>query len=130
MIVTIDTSAIIAVITNEPSKIRLVELTVGVGLCSPRSIHWEIGNAFSAMLKRQRITLRQAQACIKTYQDLPITFVDVDLEKTLALVGQLNIYAYDAYLIECARQTGTPLLTLDKGLINAAKLAGIQILGL
>ena len=80
------------------------------------------------MLKRQRITLNQAQTCIKVYQGLPINLIDIDLENTLALVGQLNIYAYDAYLIECARQTDTPLLSLDKGLINAAKLIGIQIM--
>ena len=58
----VDTSVIIAVIANEPEKPALVARTQGTELFAPRSLHWEIGNAFSAMLKRQRITLEQAQA--------------------------------------------------------------------
>jgi predicted nucleic acid-binding protein len=50
--VIIDTSAIIATITNEAEKERLVKMTQGSFLVAPHSLHWEIGNAFSAMLKR------------------------------------------------------------------------------
>jgi predicted nucleic acid-binding protein len=126
--ITIDTSALIAVITDEPSKNRIIELTVNSQLLAPSSVHWEIGNAFSAMLKRNRITLSQAQSCIALYQQIPIKFVDVPLINTTELVEQLKIYAYDAYLIQCALQTKTPLLTLDTGLIEAAKSVGITIL--
>src|SRR5437763_8514880 len=49
-----DTSAIIAVIANEPEKSALVAHTQGADLFAPLSIPWEVGNAFSAMLKRQR----------------------------------------------------------------------------
>ncbi|MFQ5455563.1 MAG: hypothetical protein ACE5EA_05065 [Nitrospirota bacterium] len=38
----------------------MIELTNGADLIVPYSVHWEIGNAFSAMLKRKRITLKQA----------------------------------------------------------------------
>jgi len=68
MNITIDTSALIAVITDESKKHRLIELTIGTNLLSPHSVHWEIGNAFSAMLKRNRITLSQAQTL---YQPVP-----------------------------------------------------------
>jgi len=30
-------------------------------------LHWEIGNAFSAMLKRQRITPEQAKTAVEIY---------------------------------------------------------------
>ena len=60
MDIVIDTSAIIAVIANEPEKEALVELTTGADLIAPRSVHWEIGNAFSAMLRRERIKVEQA----------------------------------------------------------------------
>ncbi len=128
MNITIDTSALISVITDEPKKAKIIELTIGANLISPNSVQWEIGNAFSAMLKRNRITLSQAQSCITLYQQIPIKFMDVDLHKTIELVEQLKIYAYDAYLIQCALQTQTPLLTLDAGLCHAAKSIGITIL--
>jgi len=128
MNITIDTSALIAVITNEPKKSRIVQLTVDTNLLAPLSVHWEIGNAFSAMIKRNRITALQAQSCIALYQQIPLKLVDINLAKTIDLVEQLKIYAYDAYLIQCALQTKTPLLTLDTGLIQAAKAVGITIL--
>jgi predicted nucleic acid-binding protein len=128
MNITIDTSALIAVIANEPKKSRIVQLTINASLLAPLSVHWEIGNAFSAMLKRNRVTPIQAQSCIALYQQIPLKFVDVNLSKTIDLVDQLQIYAYDAYLIQCALQTNTPLLTLDAGLIQAAKVVGITIL--
>ena len=127
-IITIDTSALIAVIAVELGKSRIIELTANSQLLAPSSVHWEIGNAFSAMLKRNRITLSQAQSCIALYQQIPIKFVDVPLITTTEWVEQLKIYAYDAYLIQCALQTRTPLLTLDSGLIEAAKSVGITIL--
>ncbi len=58
----VDTSVIIAVIANEPEKASLVTQTQGADLFAPRPIHWEIGNAFSAMLKRRRVTVEQAKA--------------------------------------------------------------------
>ena len=51
MYVTIDTSALIAVISNEESKQDIVDLTEGYSLYAPMSVHWEIGNAFSAICK-------------------------------------------------------------------------------
>jgi len=128
MNITIDTSALIAVITDESKKHRLIELTIGTNLLSPHSVHWEIGNAFSAMLKRNRITLSQAQTCINLYRQIPIKFVEVDLHQTTELVEQLKIYAYDAYLIQCALQTQTPLLSVDAGLMQAANSLGIIVL--
>jgi predicted nucleic acid-binding protein len=50
----------------------------------------------------------------------------VSLEKALELSSKLNIYAYDAYLIQCSLQTSTALLTLDRGLILAASKAGVE----
>ncbi|MGB5687069.1 MAG: hypothetical protein WBM35_14775, partial [Candidatus Electrothrix sp.] len=53
----VDTCALIAVITDEPERARIVELTRGNTLIGPGCIPWEIGNAFSAMFKRKRLTL-------------------------------------------------------------------------
>jgi predicted nucleic acid-binding protein len=130
MEITIDTSALIAIITNEAHKNKLVKLTEGVSLCAPTSVHWEIGNAFSAMLKRNRIDIIQAKSCLNAYREIPIKFYEVNLDQSLNLVAELQIYAYDAYLIQCARQLNTSLLTLDNGLCLAAKSLGIEVLEL
>lgn len=127
MDITIDTSALIAVIGDELQKEKIVKATRNASLLAPFSVNWEIGNAFSAMLKRNRITFIEAKACIEAYKKIPIKFVEVGLVETLQLVDHLKIYAYDAYLIKCAQERNTPLLTLDNGLIEAAKSMGIKI---
>jgi len=128
MYLTIDTSALIAVIGNEDSKNKIIEITGIYSLYAPVSVHWEIGNAFSAMFKRKKIDLKLAKLALKAYQEIPIKFISVPLEQALELSYSQKIYTYDAYLIQCAQQTSTSLLTLDKGLKTVAKNIGIQVL--
>ena len=128
MYVTIDTSALIAVISNEESKQDIVDLTEGYSLYAPMSVHWEIGNAFSAMFKRKSSSIERAKQALESYREIPIKFIDVSLANTLEISHALNIYAYDAYLIQCAQQTSSSLLTLNSGLKSAAKKMGIHIL--
>jgi len=126
MYITIDTSALIAVIGNEASKCKIIEITKGYSLCSPVSVHWEIGNAFSAMFRR-KISIELAKQALAVYREIPIKFIDVPLEKTLEITHAHNMHAYDAYLIQCAQQTSTSLLTLDKGLKAIAERMGISV---
>ena len=130
MNITIDTSALIAVIGNEASRDKIIEITKGYSLCAPISVHWEIGNAFSAMFKRKKSNLEKAKLALAAYREIPIKYIDVPLERTLEISDALNMYAYDAYLVQCAQQTSTSLLTLDNGLMTAAKEMGIHILEL
>lgn len=123
----IDTSAIIAVITSEPEQAALAKATARAELIGPASIPWEIGNAFSAMLKRGRIDLMQARTALALYEQIPIRLVEIDLDAALTLSAKLGIYAYDAYMIACAQAEKRPLLTLDRGLIHAAKSVGITV---
>lgn len=129
MNITIDTSVLLAVCTNEPSKPKLVELTHGHHLLVPASVHWEVGNALSAMLKRGRIRAEQAQACIRVYQQIPLTKIEVELTTAVELANRFQMYAYDAYLLACALAHRTPLLTLDRALMAAAKQLNIEVLG-
>ena len=88
----------------------------------------EVGNAFSSLLKRRLITAREIGEALEAYEDIPIRFVDVDLSDSLEIAAELSIYAYDAYLIACARQLQAPLLTLDRGLVRAAQRIGVNVL--
>ena len=123
----IDTSAIVAVLVNEPQKAAILERIDDAQMVAPRSVHWEIGNAFSAMFKRRRATLRRAKQAIAEYEQLNIRFVDVDLYQAVELSEQLGIYAYDAYVLACALNLRLPILTLDKDLSGAANLLGVRL---
>jgi predicted nucleic acid-binding protein len=103
-------------------------LTSDADLIAPSSIHWEVGNAFSAMLRRNRISLTQARAALSAYENIPIQFYEVDLISTLKLCHAYNLYAYDAYVLECALKFKAPLLTLDTSLATIAGKAGVNVL--
>ncbi len=128
MNIVVDTSVIIAVIADEPEKQSLIELTRGTDLIAPYSVHWEIGNAFSAMFKRNRVTLEQALEAIRVYSEIPIRFVDVDLRRSLEIARDLGIYAYDAYLIQCALWARAPLISLDGNLVNSARRMKVKVI--
>ncbi len=128
MDIVIDTSAIIAVIANEPERDALIELTKGADLIAPLSVHWEIGNALSALLRRDRATFPVAIQAIETYQQIPIRFVDVELDESIRIAHAQGISAYDAYLIRCARKYRSPLVSLDRYLVECAVRAGVQVL--
>ena len=126
----IDTSAVIAVIAKEPERAAIVERTAGNTLAAPASLHWEVGNAFSAMFRRRRITLEKAQQAIRSYEKIVFRFIDVDLGQSLELSDRLELYAYDAYVLACALTLRSPLITLDTKLAAAAPLAGVRVLEL
>jgi predicted nucleic acid-binding protein len=128
MDIVVDASVIIAVIANEPEKDTLIRLTQGADLIAPPSVHWEIGNAFSAMLKRSRVTLHQAIEAMEIYRQIPIRFAEVELEHALRIAAELNMYAYDAYLIRCGLKYNAPLISLDKDLVRVAQRIGAKVI--
>jgi predicted nucleic acid-binding protein len=127
MNIVVDASAIIAVIVNEPSRPNIIQATQDVSLIAPASIHWEIANAFSAMFKRNRVSLEEVLNAIDIYKQIPIRFIEVELEESLRIAHQFNVYAYDAYLLRCAQKQKAPLLSLDKTLLKLAKGLKLQI---
>jgi predicted nucleic acid-binding protein len=126
--ITVDASAIIAVVLNEDSKSQLVDGTRGAELLSPPTLYWEVGNALSALFKRRRIDLAQARGALESLDDIAIRLADVDLDASVALAHEQSIYAYDAYVLECARRYRTPLLSLDGPQREVARKLGIEIL--
>lgn len=128
MDIVIDTSALIAVIVGEPERNKIIELTTGKTLIGPGSIPWEIGNAFSAMFKQDRLTLGEARKGLSIFKTIPIRYVEPDFPNVLRLSKEINMYAYDVYLLDCAIRYKSPLLTLDRKLISVAQNINIDIL--
>lgn len=123
----IDTSALIAVIVAEPERDRIVELTTGHTLIGPGSIPWEVGNAFSAMVKQHRLAVEDALRGLEILEAIPLRYVPVNLKDALSIAAATGMYAYDAYFLECASRHGVPLLTLDRALRRAAERIGVSL---
>jgi len=128
MDIVIDTSALIAVIVGESERNRIIEFTTGNTLIGPGSIPWEIGTAFSAMFKQERLTLDEAQKGLAIFESIPLRYVEPDFFNVLKVSKNTNMYAYDAYFLDCARRHKAPLLTLDRKLKVAAQNINIEIL--
>jgi predicted nucleic acid-binding protein len=126
MDIVIDTSALIAVIVGEPERKRIVEFTTGNTLVGPGCIPWEIGNAFSAMFKQDRLTLNEAKKGLAIFESIPLRYVEPDFVNALKISKQGKLYAYDAYFLDCAIRHKAPLLTLDRRLIKAAKQSNVE----
>ncbi|NUM53734.1 MAG: type II toxin-antitoxin system VapC family toxin [Candidatus Hydrogenedentes bacterium] len=127
MEIVIDTSALLAVILDEPERERIIERTVGHTLVGPGSIPWEVGNAFSALLKRNRISRGEARRGLQLFGEIPLRYVSTNMEQAITIASQERIYAYDAYLIECALRLVAPLLTLDGSLRRNATKLGVNV---
>lgn len=123
----IDTSALLAVLLEEPERPALIAASQGVVLFAPASLPWEVGNALVAATRRRRLTAAEAQRAWVAYEAVPLRLVEVDIGRAVAVALDLELYAYDAYMLELARQRGLPLLTLDKKLGAAARASGLQL---
>jgi predicted nucleic acid-binding protein len=126
--IVVDTSAVLAVILDEPERSKLITLTEGAQLAAPGCIIWEVSNAFSAMLKRKRILIKEALRGVKIFKSIPIQSLEVDMPSVLKFCAHHNMYAYDAFYLDCARRHKAPLLTLDKKLQDIAHKEKIRIL--
>lgn len=128
MDIVIDTSALIAVIVNEPERNKIIEITKSNTLIAPGSIPWEIGNAFSAMFKRNRLDLEEAKKGLEIFSSIPIRYIEPDFTNAVSISKQSDIYAYDAYILDCALRQKAPILTLDSRLKETAQNLRISIL--
>jgi len=129
--VVIDASTVLACLLNEPEKGKILELTAGLDLVAPGSLPWEVGNALSAAFKKKRFeNTRAAHQVLKEFSEIPIQFIHVNFRDTIDVCFRRSIYAYDAYMIVCARHTRSPLLTLDRRLVAVAHEENLKVLEL
>ena len=96
----------------------MVEMVAGHHLVGPGFIAWEVGNAFSSMVKQHRLSLKDAQRGLTVFQFVPLRYLAGDLENAVSIAHASNLYAYDAYFLDCASRHVAPLLTLDRPLIT------------
>lgn len=91
----------------------------------------EVANVLLISKKNKRISEVQAANFIDALSTLPIV-IDPStsaraMHSIFVLAGQSDLTIYDAAYLELAIREEIPLLTLDKGLIKAAKKLHIEI---
>lgn len=128
MNVVLDTSVVIALLASDEERDTLVKSLDGYNFVCSESISPEMGNAVSAMFKRGRITLAQGHAMIEGFQQLPIQLIALNFTRALEISHAYHIYAYDAYVLECAERLHAELITLDTRMQDIAQQLGIQVI--
>lgn len=128
MYVVSDTNIFLAVALDEPEKAEIVRLTADVEAVSPEILPYEIGNALTAMIKRKQLTHDEALSTYKATSQIPVRLFPVDIQEALELALAYDIYAYDAYFLQCAKALSCPLITLDTRMKQVANDLNIDIL--
>ena len=123
-----DTNTFIAVALNEPEKDKIIRLTEGHELIAPDVLPFEIGNALTAMMKKNALKKDEVMSAWEIVQQIPVDLRDTGIQSALKIAIKFNLYAYDAYFLECAENLRSPLLTLDIGMQRVAREMGIAIL--
>lgn len=124
-----DTNTFIAVALNEPEKDAIIRISEGHDLVAPDVLPFEIGNALTAMMKRNALAADEIILAWDMVQHIPVDLRRIDIRAALNIAKQYNIYAYDAYFLECALSLRSPLLTLDRQMRRIAQEMGIQVMG-
>ena len=123
-----DASAFLAVILNEDSRDWVIEKTFGSAVLSPEILPYEIGNALIAMKKRKRLTDREVFKAFDISQKISVKLVPVQIQLALKIASKFNIYAYDAYYLQCCIENKLPLISLDDTMFNIAKKLEIKVM--
>jgi predicted nucleic acid-binding protein len=123
-----DTNIFIAVALNEPEKGKIIRLTEGHDLIAPDVLPFEIGNALTTMMKKNALKKEEVASAWEIFQQIPVDLRPINIKSVLSIAIQFNLYAYDAYFLECAKNLRSPLLTLDLGMQRVAREIGITIL--
>ena len=125
--VVVDTSAVLAAVLSEPAATGVVAATRGATILAAPSLPWEIGNALVALVRRGMAGAAEAQRGWDVFLRVPLRYVEIDGSAAIRLAVQTGLHAYDAYVLEAARASRAPLLSLDRRQCRAARTLGIAV---
>ncbi|MFC1858957.1 type II toxin-antitoxin system VapC family toxin [Thermodesulfobacteriota bacterium] len=93
-----------------------------------RPVPFEVGNALTAMMKKNTLKKEEVESAWDIVQQIPVDLRHTNIKYALSIAIKYNLYAYDAYFLECAENLRSPLLTLDLGMQKVAREMRITIL--
>lgn len=80
------------------------------------------------MFKRNKVDLEEAKKGLEIFNSIPIRYIEPDFTNAVSISKQSGIYAYDAYMLDCAVRQKAPILTLDSRSKQTAQNLRISIL--
>ena len=127
MDVVTDASAFLAVILSETDRNWVIRKTLGKTIVSPDVLPYEIGNALFAMKKRRQLSEREVLRAFDLSQKINVRLLSVRIREALKISIHNNIYAYDAYYLQCCLENKLSLISLDKRMCSVAGRLGIKV---
>src|SRR3990172_2594237 len=122
-----DASAFLAVVLNESDRDWVIHKTTGRGIISPEILPYEIGNALIAVRRKGRLNDRECLRAFDIAQRIAVRLVPVKIHDSMKMAIRFNIYAYEAYYLQCCVENRSPLLSLDDRMCDIAGSLGIKV---
>ena len=92
-----------------------------ISLVGPTLLSYELTNAVWQGVRRQRITMPQAEEILAVVDALHISLHEVSWQNNLSWAQKFDRSAYDAAYLALAAERNEPLVTGDVRLYNAVK---------
>jgi len=94
--------------------------------------HLEMANGFAVAERRGVLTSANSTAAIAAIEQLLVQSIEnsvdfISLRQLLTTARDFQLTAYDAVYLYTARRERLPLATLDRRLLSAAQLAGVEV---
>ena len=122
-----DASTFLAVILNESDRDWIISKTSECKIVSPEILLYEIGNALIAVRKKGRLNDREVLRAYDISQRITVRLVPVKIHDAMKIAIRFNIYAYDAYYLQCCIENRVPLISLDDRMCDAARNLNIKV---
>ena len=122
-----DASAFLAVVLNESDRDWIINKTIEGKIISPEILPYEIGNALITVKKKGRLNDREVIKAYDISQRIAVRLVPVKIHDALKIAIRFNVYAYDAYYLQCCIENKLPLISLDDRMCDVAKNLNIKV---
>jgi predicted nucleic acid-binding protein len=127
MEITADASIFLSVVLDETDRDWIIEKTAGSTVVSPEILPYEIGNALIAVKRKGRLSDREVLRAFDISQRIAVRLVPVKIHDAMKLAIRFNIYAYDAYYVQCCIENKLSLLSLDHRMCDIARSLDITV---
>ncbi len=122
-----DASTFLAVVLNESDRDWIIKKTLEDKIISPEILPYEIGNALIAVRKKGRLNDREVIKAYDISQRIAVKLVPVKIHDALKIATRFNVYAYDAYYLQCCIENKLPLISLDDRMCDVARKLNIKV---
>ncbi len=79
------------------------------------------------MKRKGRLNDREILRAFDLAQRIAVSLVSVKIHDAMKIALRFNIYAYDAYYLQCCLENKLPLISLDDRMCDIAGSLGIKV---